>query len=779
MKLSDSRGIKSALWYTNELLRQEDINSLGDMQYQTVVDKYSALLEDRLPGAAYVIGGLQVHWNTALTLTLKAGIVVSKTGTYLESDTWGFVADTEKAFVVVVPQDASVGLTAGGALDRIDTIQIRPVVTPYNSKSRNFKDPVTGLISSALVPVRKEYTYEFMVLPGTEAVNPVAPAATAGWVKIAEVYVSAGYSAVAETSIVGYEYSNEWSAGPDTTKSAEAEIEATFYKGEARYDGLGFFNYGRHLSIAKWDSTHVVVVRDTGELFMLEFDGTDWTAVGKARLENRTGTDTFGTVIECTSSEVLVITSPNYYIYRITWDGNYFHINTSDVGSISPSPAFPRYCEFDATHFVLADDNADTVTMYERLEGSYAFIPIGTPLTKTGLAYSALCRLDATHIVLFDNATLDISVYNWNGSVFTLVGTPLTVPAGINSKLYAINSTTVVRCIPASSDNTRVYTWNGSTFTLAYTTQIGTTGDPKVAGLGTNQVAIGHNSGAFDYGTYYWNGSTLALVGNTIYTGGTATPEIVHLYGKYFAYADIGSDDLRTLEYYNKEIRQIGNALIDASLDSVAIPMARIDGHHIAATNRTTDTLDVFQWDGINWKKKTTLSLGTVTLSKLVAMNATDILVFNNSVAQVYRWDKSANTLTAIGNSLACETPSGASKVKGKQNEAFYFTNTGSGAYKYFWDGSSVLRVSDEFTAVGSPMNGLVLDDRMIMFLMGGTPFTKFYKRDYYDEGYFTLKREDDSINTRAQTCTLTLLDDDYLVVAWNRSAYIHVFKIS
>lgn len=225
MKLSDSRGIKTPLWYTNELLREDDINSIGQMNYQLVVDKYSAMLASRSSGVAYVVGGVDIHWSTACTVVLKSGIAVSKTGAYLESDTWGFVPSVDKAFVVSVPEDALIGLTVGGALDRIDTIQIRPIENTYNSKSRNFKDPVTGLITTALVNTRKEYGYEFMVLVGTQSVTPTAPVVTPGWIKLAEVYVAAGASVLSESNIKCFTDSSLWTSSSNATVEMKSATE--------------------------------------------------------------------------------------------------------------------------------------------------------------------------------------------------------------------------------------------------------------------------------------------------------------------------------------------------------------------------------------------------------------------------------------------------------------------------------------------------------------------------------------------------------------------------
>ena len=170
MKLSDDRGIKTGQWYPNIIFRDGDINLVGEATYQNITDLYAVLYKAGLDtGRNIAISGVTLIWSNLLSTNLQEGAAISPQGAYLNSDVWGFVADPGGVFLAVVPEAQVVAFNAGGSNDRIDTVEIRPVETNYNSVSRNFKDPVTGIVSTAVVPTRKEYEYEFAVRKGNDA----------------------------------------------------------------------------------------------------------------------------------------------------------------------------------------------------------------------------------------------------------------------------------------------------------------------------------------------------------------------------------------------------------------------------------------------------------------------------------------------------------------------------------------------------------------------------------------------------------------------------------
>jgi len=171
MKLGDSKAIKTSQWFANEILRNDDINVIGKSAYQNITDQTALLFVDELDAGEqdFVIGrGLRLLWDNLLTTNLQIGRAISTKGAYLNSDVWGYIADPGGIFSVIVPVTQSVAFSTGGTFARIDILEVRPIEFEYNSVSRNFKDPITGLVSSAVVATRKEYGYEFAVREGDD-----------------------------------------------------------------------------------------------------------------------------------------------------------------------------------------------------------------------------------------------------------------------------------------------------------------------------------------------------------------------------------------------------------------------------------------------------------------------------------------------------------------------------------------------------------------------------------------------------------------------------------
>lgn len=221
MKLGDSKAIKTGQWFPNEIFRDDDINFVGKSIYQNFTDLLSTLAEQGIANGStpdIVIGGLLLEFSATLTSNLRAGAAVSYQGYYLDIyDTWGFQVSVGDIFSIMVPDNQSVTVDAGGSQGRVDTVEIRPIEISYNSLSRNFKDPVTGLVTSANVKVRKEYGVEVQILKGTEGGSPVAPTHTAGWIKVAEISVAGSASSITQADIKDVRGSWGWTTEANGT----------------------------------------------------------------------------------------------------------------------------------------------------------------------------------------------------------------------------------------------------------------------------------------------------------------------------------------------------------------------------------------------------------------------------------------------------------------------------------------------------------------------------------------------------------------------------------
>lgn len=81
-------------------------------------------------------------------------------------------------------------LSVPSANPRVDIIQAELGYTDQNQQSRQFIDPLTGNVSSALTYTEFALNATITVKEGSEAASPVAPTVDSGKVKVAEIYVA-------------------------------------------------------------------------------------------------------------------------------------------------------------------------------------------------------------------------------------------------------------------------------------------------------------------------------------------------------------------------------------------------------------------------------------------------------------------------------------------------------------------------------------------------------------------------------------------------------------
>ena len=121
----------------------------------------------------------------------------------------------------------SVPVTAAHAtLDRVDTLEIRFATLDFDAESRAFKSPTTGAISYSVVNTKTKAYVELRCVAGTPGAG-VAPAAAAGWMKLAEVAVPSGATGIINANIANLDAQADGAENAGWT----ADKAATFYLG--------------------------------------------------------------------------------------------------------------------------------------------------------------------------------------------------------------------------------------------------------------------------------------------------------------------------------------------------------------------------------------------------------------------------------------------------------------------------------------------------------------------------------------------------------------------
>ncbi len=168
MNLSESRAIKGPQWLSNMILRADDINFTTEAFYGNLTDQLALRANLQDGDADTVLTGLVLEADTLLTCTLKHGAAVSQKGYYLAGGVWGWTPSLGDIFSVLVAEDTQIGFDAADPSDpRVDILEIRPAEASYNSRSRQFKDPVTEVITSQPTNTKREYGFEFQRGKGT------------------------------------------------------------------------------------------------------------------------------------------------------------------------------------------------------------------------------------------------------------------------------------------------------------------------------------------------------------------------------------------------------------------------------------------------------------------------------------------------------------------------------------------------------------------------------------------------------------------------------------
>jgi hypothetical protein len=180
-----SNNFTTAVTAANEIIKAVDFTFAHDQAIANIGVAMQGILakpdQDMVIGGAvrpYQSGGMNVHIEPIFAHCGTSGVDV---------------VDTE------INQPVSID-PADQALDRIDTIQVRGVVEPYDHQDRRFRDPETKVETTDNVPTKKRIKLEISVKKGSDG-SVTAPQSDAGYVKLAEISVTAGTVSIGEDNI--------------------------------------------------------------------------------------------------------------------------------------------------------------------------------------------------------------------------------------------------------------------------------------------------------------------------------------------------------------------------------------------------------------------------------------------------------------------------------------------------------------------------------------------------------------------------------------------------
>jgi hypothetical protein len=160
----------------------QDFNKMGQTIEQELYERVIFELVQRGEDAFFDDSFL-VNYASPTSVTVNAGSGFQTDATQ--------VAPESKKRLLYRASAPTINLTAPHAsLDRIDLVVCKAARADGASETRKYKSPL-GAISNESLVTSDDWEAEIITVDGTAAGSPVAPAVPAGYIKLAECYVSA------------------------------------------------------------------------------------------------------------------------------------------------------------------------------------------------------------------------------------------------------------------------------------------------------------------------------------------------------------------------------------------------------------------------------------------------------------------------------------------------------------------------------------------------------------------------------------------------------------
>lgn len=220
----------------------EDLNAVTKaierQLYQRVVYEMLQRTTD-----AFFDDSLLVSYSSSTSVLVKKGL-----GLQLDSSQ-SSPESTVRPIVLAADQSLSIE-TPDASNPRIDLVCVKADVADEITAARKYKDPSTSTITTEDLVVQKDWEADLVVVEGTPAATPSAPAVPAGYIKIAELTVTAvtglsGSGAVTDSrtkmpagalaTIDTTSYSRLTAGATTTVTQLFADADALFKNGNFEY----------------------------------------------------------------------------------------------------------------------------------------------------------------------------------------------------------------------------------------------------------------------------------------------------------------------------------------------------------------------------------------------------------------------------------------------------------------------------------------------------------------------------------------------------------------
>jgi hypothetical protein len=207
--------LDTTIYTDNEVAKTDDLNYMSDVEIANIGLALRYLLAPPATTKDIIVNGTTVVERSAPSMNVDVDL--------------GLVYDV--SLCKIIHNGSLLGpvpLTASDLThDRIDILEVRQLNTLHDVQQRAFKDPNTGDISYQSVSTKEKYVMDAQVKAGEPGDTPVAPTVDAGWVKIAEIHVTANATTILDADIHNCEayYHGDETADWTTEKDVTFHLE--------------------------------------------------------------------------------------------------------------------------------------------------------------------------------------------------------------------------------------------------------------------------------------------------------------------------------------------------------------------------------------------------------------------------------------------------------------------------------------------------------------------------------------------------------------------------
>jgi hypothetical protein len=240
----------------------------------------------------------------------------------------------------------------------------------------------------------------------------------------------------------------------------------------------------------------------------------------------------------------------------------------------------------------------DKIGEFSLLKKQLGWALVGNSFSLTN-SRAYIAALDENTIALVVDPTDELRTYTFDGTNWTLTGTPLALGIWANWASITALSSTRIAYIDTIQKDLRAYDWNGSTWSLVGSELNISLDNPSIASMDSSTIAFVDITNE-ELRTYSFNGSTWSLDGTALALGTITTTYLAGLDSTTIAL--LGDSELKTYSWSGTDWVQLGNTFtMPATWGSSS--MALLSTNKIALLDSGSNLLQQYKWDGTNWTK--------------------------------------------------------------------------------------------------------------------------------------------------------------------------------